>query len=271
MRTPVVGLIVASLTIYATASCASTILLYDQDFESPSNYSNDGGDVNIFDTVNDNYGGQPTGFEFAQAFTVETLNVSGSDRGTGTAAFGIGWSDPIGRGGNYAIGMLSDLQNDLLGLSFNVGDFAFLNFSVDVSSIDLSTFSGPFVPDGAVPEFQFRLYDNPTGANAIGSGTVLDEVTLTGTASDQTLFDWTNGVFGLSTDGNTNGNVILQIDLLSGGYAAFDNLRITASDTEGDVGGGDDDNLTVVSVPAAGVLFLTGLTLFAAGRRRVIS
>ena len=35
----------------------------------------------------------------------------------------------------------------------------------------------------------------------------------------------------LSTAGNTNGNVILRIDLLSGGYAAMDNFVVAASDT----------------------------------------
>ena len=223
--------VTALATVMSCSAHAASVTLYDQDFENPNGYRNDGGDVNIFRTVNDNYGGQPAGFSFAQAFTVETLNVSGSERGTGTAAFGTGWDDPSGTGENFAIGMLSDVQNDRLGLSFDVGIFPFFNVFVDVSSIDLSTFSGPFVPiDGLAPIFRFSLFDNPSGATTIGGGTLLDSVELQGTASPRTVFDWTAGAFGLSTDGNTNGNVTLQIDLLQGGYAAFDNLVLTADD-----------------------------------------
>jgi len=223
--------VILAVAISSNAFAAS-VTLYAQDFESPNGYRNDGGDVNIFRTVNDNYGGQPVGFGFAQAFTVETLNVSGSDRGTGTAAFGTGWSDPAGMGGDFAIGMLSNVQNDLLGLSFDVGTFPFFNVAVDVSSIDLSTFNGPFVPVGGLaPIFRFSLFDNPGGGLSVGAGTLLDSFDVTGTASPRTVFDWTSDTFGLSTAGNTNGNVVLQIDLLQGGYAAFDNLVLTASDT----------------------------------------
>ncbi|MBL3576298.1 hypothetical protein JMK10_19915 [Rhodovulum sulfidophilum] len=147
------------------------MVLYDQDFETPSSYQNDGGDLNIYRSVNENYGGQPAGFSFAQAFTVETLNVSGSHRRGGTAAFGSGWSDPAGIGGNFSIGMLSDRQNDLLGLSFDVGLFDFFNVSIDVSSIDLSTFGGPYVPeDGLAPIFRFSLFDNPGGGRRLAAG-----------------------------------------------------------------------------------------------------
>ena len=97
----------ASALIQAGAASAASVLLYQQDFETPAGYVNNGGDVNIFRPVNQLYGGQPAGFQFAQTFTVETLNVTGSARGAGTAAFGSGWSDPSGIGGNYAIGMLS--------------------------------------------------------------------------------------------------------------------------------------------------------------------
>jgi len=42
-------------------------------------------------------------------------------------------------------------------------------------------------------------------------------------------------VNGLDASGSTNGNVILQIDVLSGGYAAFDNIRVTAADVRAGV------------------------------------
>ncbi|WP_159980816.1 VPLPA-CTERM sorting domain-containing protein [Roseobacter cerasinus] len=249
----------------SSAVQAATIVLYDQDFENPVGYNNDGGDVSIFRNVNQHYGGQPPGFSFAQRFTVETLNVTGSARGGGTAAFGTGWSDPSGIGGDYAIGMLANRQSDLLGLSFDVGNLDFLNFRIDVSSIDLSTFSGPFVPDGAVPTFRFSLFDNPTGNLSVGTGTLLDQVDFTGTASAREVFDWSRGTFGLSTAGNTNGNVTFQIDLLPGaGYGAFDNLRIAASDDEGDVG----DDVSPVPLPASALLLGLGIASLGRLRRR---
>jgi len=256
--------VLASVLVLAVSSSvhAASITLYNQDFESPNGYQNDGGDVNIFRTVNDNYSGQPAGFTFAQTNTVETLNITGSNRGAGTAAFGTGWSDPDGIGGNFAIGMLSDVQNDLLGLSFDVGAFAFFNVAVDVSSIDLSTFNGPFIPaTGLAPIFRFSLFDNPGGGPTVGGGTLLDSFELTGTVSPRDVFDWTSSAFGLSTAGNTNGNVVLQIDLLEGGYAAFDNLVLTAADTP-------PPPLPTIPVPAGLPLIATAIGALAMLRRR---
>jgi hypothetical protein len=221
-------LIFSAAMAFASSAHAVTTILYDQDFENPAAFVNDGGDVNIFNSVNTLYGNQPSGFTFAQAFTVETLLVNGNQ------AFGTGYSDPSGIGGNYTLGMLSNLQNDKLGLSFNIGSNDFLNVRLDISSIDLSVFSGPFVPAGAEPVFEFTLFDNPGGATGlVGNGTVLSTLQATGTASAQTVFDWTEVLLPLDAAGNTNGNVTLQIDLLSGGYAALDNFTIAASDTPG--------------------------------------
>ncbi len=208
----------------------ATLVLCDQDFENPSGFVNDGGDVNIYRSVNTLYGNQPLGFTFAQAFSVETLFINGS------RAFGRGYSDPSGRGGNYALGMLASRNADLLGLSFDVGSNQFLNLRLDISSIDLSVFSGPFVTPGAVPFFEFTLYDNPSGTTGLGSGTILDVLRASGTASARDVFDWTEVLLPLNASGSTNGNVTLRIDLLSGGYAALDNMRIAASNIPGDVG-----------------------------------
>lgn len=247
--------------IFSISAVQATTILYNQNFENPVSFVNDAGDVNIFNNVNTLYGNQPPGFSFAQAFTVETLLV------TGNQAFGTGYSDPAGIAGNYALGMLSNLQNDLLALSFNIGSNQFLNVSLDISSIDLSVFSGPFVSPGAIPTFEFTLFDNPTGANGLGSGTILSSLQVSGTASAQTVFDWTNILLPLDATGNTNGNVTLRIDLLNGGYAALDNFIIAASDTPGDIGAPPN----VVSEPISLALLGLGIVGLAFSRQNKIS
>lgn len=237
--------------VFIALPAHATVTLYDQDFENPAAFVNDGGDVNIRNPVNTLYGNQPPGFSFAQANTVETLLI------TGNQAFGHGYSDPSGKGGNYALGMLSSVQNDLLGLSFNVGSNPFMNVRLDISSIDLSVFSGPFVTPGAVPTFEFTLYDNPGGLAGLGTGNILDTLQATGTASAQDVFDWTEVSLPLDTTGNTNGNVTLRIDLLDGGYAALDNFHITA-------------DVSPIPEPEIYAMFLAGLGLmgFMARRRK---
>lgn len=241
---------IATLSL-ASAAGASTTLLYAQDFERPTGFVNDGGDVNIFRTVNQLYGDQPLGFRFFQNFTTETLLIGG------TQAWGRGFQDPDGRGGRYALGLLSDANNDLLGLSFDIGAYRFLNFQLDISSIDLDRWGGPFVATGAVPAFRLSLYDNPGGATGLGSGALLSFVDVEGTpgANDYT-FDWTRHTVALDATGTTTGQVTLRIDLLRGGYAAMDNFRIAASDTPGDVGPPG-----AVPLPGTASLALVGLAL----------
>ncbi len=239
----------------AGAATASTTVLYAQDFENPTGFVNDGGDVNIFRTVNQLYGDQPVGFQFFQNFTTETLLIGG------TQAWGRGFQDPDGRGGRYALGLLSDANNDLLGLSFDVGAYQFLNFQLDISSIDLDRWGGAFVPAGAVPSFRLSLYDNPSGAVGLGSGGLLDSVDIVGSAGpNDYTFDWTRHTVALDATGNTNGLVTLRIDLLAGGYAAMDNFRIAASDTAGDTG--------TVPLPGTASLALLGLAFLARRRPR---
>ena len=252
------ALTVAALTMATGSAPAwSATTLYSQDFENPTGFVNDGGDVNIFRTVNQLYGNQPVGFTFAQNFTVETLLVGGN-----VAWGGNGFQDPQGRAGQYTLGLLSGVQNDLLGLAFNVGSNKFLNFRLDISSIDLSSWGGPFVPTGgAAPSFRFSLFDNPSGATGLGGGTELSFVDLTGSLSaNKYTFNWTNVVAALDATGNTNGNVILRIDLLSGGYAAMDNFVIAASDVSGEV--------PAIPEPQTWALMLGGLALIGASQRR---
>ncbi len=238
------------------AAMAASVTLYEQDFESPTSFPNSGIDASIA-PVNNLYPNQPPGFVFAQSGTVETLLI------TGTQAFGTGYSDPDGRGGNYALGMLSDVQDDRLGLSFNIGALQFLNFRIDISSIDLSGLGGPFVPaQGAAPTFRFSLFDNPTGAASTGTGTALSFVDASAPFNtSKSSFLWTTVNSGLSAAGNTNGNVTLQIDLLSGGYAAFDNITITADNVGGGVG--------AIPEPASWAMMIAGFGLVGATQRRI--
>ncbi|WP_404425271.1 hypothetical protein [Nibricoccus sp. IMCC34717] len=233
MRNTLIASAVTAFILPLAASAAT--VLYTQNFENPNpgSFQNDSNtDVNIYNGVNTLYGGQPSGFSFAQDWTVETLLVGGSN-----AWGGNGFKDPQNIAGKHALGMLSNVQNDILALAFNVGAFQFLNFQLDISSIDLNTWGGPFNPYLVKPKFRFSLHDNPGGSPSTTFGTELSFAEVTGNqAQNSYTFNWSNHINGLSTAGNTNGNVLLKIDLLEGGYAAMDNFRIVASDIKNDVG-----------------------------------
>jgi len=253
-----IAAIIAAFTL-AGVSQATTVL-YTQNFENPNltAFNAFSGPDASYASVNSIYNNQPAGFSFAQQYTVETLRVGGTQ-----AWGGAGFVDPQNKAGQYVISMLSNANDDLLGLSFNIGAYQFLNFQLDVSSIDLNFWGGRFVPNGGLaPSFRLSLYDNPTGAVGLGTSTLLDSVDIAGALSaSPNIFNWTNHIVGLDAAGNTNGNVTLVIDELSGGYAALDNFRIAASDIQGNVGG---------QVPEPASLALLGLGLAGLGfsRRR---
>lgn len=250
---------------FSTSSYSATIL-YTQNFENPVGFTVIGYYDVSSQQVNDLYANQPVGFAFAQQFTVETISLKGG------TAFGTGYTDSSGQGGNYSIAMLSTVQPDLLSLSFDVGAFDFLNFQLDVSRLGLDEINGsggPFA-NGA-PSFRFSLFDNPTGALGLsGNGTLLSTFDASGVDSvDNKTLNWTTLIAPLDAKNSTNGKVTLQIDLLSGGYATLDNFIIAASNVAGDV------TPPTNSVPDAGgtlallSLGLAGTVLMARRVRRV--
>lgn len=253
-----------ALSLFAVAGIAhadaSSITLYEQDFENPVNFAAGGYDDLSQQAVNDLYGNQPAGFAFAQDFTVETLLL------TGSAAFGTGYSDPGNKGGNYALGIQSGLgalsnQNDILALSFSADktSYNYFNFSMDFSSIGISGgFNSPFSVANEIPTLKFSLYDNPSGSSGLtGNGTLLGQVSVNGTGSDLGVLDWTNAQMSFDLGSSTNGSVTLQIDMTAGGYAAMDNFLITAS----------VDPLTPVPLGPSLPLLLTGLVALPLLRR----
>lgn len=241
------GLVAA---VAAPAAHAASVL-YSQDFEQPNGYVNDGGDVNIVRSVGQLYG-TPT-VQIDQAYSVETLRITGSD------AFGHGYSDPSGKGGNYAVSMLSSNQEDHLYFALNTGGYRYLNVSMDVSSIDVSVFGGPVGSTGQVPALGLTVWDNPTGQiiSAYGNGIWLDYVEASGVASTAPdVFEWTRLNFTLDLSkngGSVNNTVLLDMDLIAGGYAALDNLRFVASDRAGDMAVPEPGSLALVGVGAVGL------------------
>lgn len=241
----VFGLVAAA----AAPAAHAAAVLYNQDFEHPNGFVNDGGDVNIVRSVDQLYG-TPT-VRIGQANSVETLHITGSE------AFGHGYSDPSGKGGNYALSMLSSIQDDYLVFSFNAGSYRYLNVSMDISSIDVSVFGGPV--GTTAPTFELVAWDD-LGAQfnrLYGNGIWLDYADASGVASPAPdVFEWTRVNFTLDLSkngGSVDGNVLLAIDLIAGGYAALDNLRVVASDQAGDMAVPEPGSLALVGVGALGL------------------
>ncbi len=251
-RFPFAVAMVAALALPAQAAT----VLFTQDWEAPVGFVNDGGDMNILRTVNQNYANQPPGFTYWQPYTTEMLLVGGEQ------AFGVGFQDPQSIAGSHVVSMLSSAQDDRLGMAFSIGAQSFVNARMDISSIDLDRQGGPFVPaGGAAPVVRLRLYDNPGGVAGSPAGALLSFADATGVPGpNKWTFDWRNVVFALDAAGNTNGNVLLEVDLLAGGYAAMDNFVIAVSDRPGDV--------PVIPEPGTLALLLAGLGAVGCWARR---
>ena len=205
------------LAALASETTAQTVELYENDFETP-NVPLVKACGNAIDTreINFLYGG--TQGTFQQTFTVEAVLLDDPV-----------YSDPSGTGGTAAIGMVRDLEADLLALTFDTEGRAFLNVVMDLTSIDVEGCGGPF--GVAAPVYRLTLVDSPGGAFSFGSGTVLDTRDVAGVeAPDGFTTEWARRGAALDASASTDGTVTLVWDLIQSGYAAFDNLVITADD-----------------------------------------
>lgn len=205
---------------------AQTIELFVNDFSTPLSTpgGNCGPDLCIT-PVNTLWQGTGTGTggggTWKQVYTVETLLINGA---------GDIYTDSTGQGGDYCLGMLSTYQNDKVALTLFSDTLPYVNLYMDVSAIDLVACSGPFGTE--VPTFRVSVHDSPNGVfNINNPPPPLDVDTIVGIApsSDPHHFRWATVQTGLDVSGSTDGNISVMWDLLTSGYAAFDNLRIEAS------------------------------------------
>ncbi|MEM7254582.1 MAG: hypothetical protein AAF493_24465 [Pseudomonadota bacterium] len=199
-----------TMVFFTSGSAFATTVIFSQDFNSPVGWEQVVIPVAALDVsqqpVNDLYGAHTSGVSYAQGGTVETLHVTGGE------AFGTGYDDPSGEAGDYLLAML---RTDLLGISLSIGAVDSFHLSIDITSIDINGAGGPFnPPNGRESMFQISLFDNPSGAANTGSGTALDFVTGTTTLSATNVIDFTTLTHTFDATGVTNGNVILQIDLI---------------------------------------------------------
>jgi hypothetical protein len=226
-----------------TSASFASVTLYANDYESPNVpiTVNCGNSLDIR-TIDSLYG--YPGFQYDQINTVEAVQL---DDPSGL------YSNPMQMGGNYAIGMLSDFQDDRLYLTFNRQGLRYINVGFNLSSIDVSGCGGPF--GVGVPSLRVILRDSPSGDYTPGDA-VLDEAVATGVgAPDAWTFRWAYRTVDLDSRFATSDWITVEFDMMGSGYAAFDDLSIVASNTLGvvdtDVDGlpDDADNCPTVANP----------------------
>jgi hypothetical protein len=161
------------------------------------------------------------GFNFTQKNTVEAV-VIGDKEGK--------YSDPTGKGGKYAIGLLSQAQDDLLAISFTTTQ-KYLNVSFDMAGVELKNCGTPV--EAGAPSMQVSIYETPEqGFSIDGSnlGTLLQRQTVKGRKSrTSTTYDWTPSTVALTADRAGSRKVTVVFDALEGGYVVLDNLSIIES------------------------------------------
>jgi hypothetical protein len=212
------------LAAMQSPAASQTIILYQNNFEAPNVPLQANCATLDARGINSLYGTSQGTFE--QVNTVEGVLLKSPQ-----------YSDPSGIGGNYAIGMLANVQDDMLALTFDTQGKAYLNVAMDISGLDVPGCGGPF--GVAAPQYRLTLVNSPNGVFnfPVSSGTILSQQDVTGIAPpNQYTTNWSHQVVSLSTTGATDGKVTLVWDLRQSGYAVFDNLIVAASDTAGDVG-----------------------------------
>jgi len=222
---------------------AETLILYGNDFEAPN--VTPAATCATLDPLGINMLYGTADFVFNQINTVEAVLVEVTD-----AAGARVYADPEMKAGKYTLGMLSSVQDDMLSLTFDAKKLPFLNVGMDLSSIEVPGCGGPF--GVAIPRMKLSLLDSPEGMFD-WSQKVLSETTVEGVmAPNGFTFAWKRVVAALDASKSTDGHVSLVFNLEQSGYAAFDNLSITASTTasviDSDLDGkpDDDDNCRMV-------------------------
>lgn len=247
-----------AFVLLAYTVSGQTILLFENDFSAPNQtpVANCGPDLDAT-LVNTLWGGTGTGTGggglWAQTNTVETILINGPDNI---------YTDSLGIGGDYCLSMLSTFQDDRAALTLDCEELPFVNLYMDISAIDLVICGGPFLL--AQPSYHVMVFDSPGGVfDIFAPGTLLDEDTLFGIApgSDPYTFTWLSVATWLDVSTSTDGNVTVMLDLLTSGYAAFDNVEINASVSAEGI---HDANamgsaITAWPVPADDHLWLSGL------------
>lgn len=211
--------------VFSSPAHAQSVVLYQNDFNSPAVTPTVTCGLNLNQTSINTLYGTP-GFTFQQINTAETVIIGVS-----------GYSDPTGRGGTYALGMLRDVQDDRLSLTLNGQGYDFVNIQMDITTINPGGCGIP-AATGA-PTFNVRVYDSPSGTFNINTpGTLLDQDTISGaTVTSQTVYDWTTVVISLDISTATDYITVYWDVVGTAPYAIFDNLIITASNLAGSVGG----------------------------------
>ncbi len=248
---------------------ALEITIFDQDFETPRSFIGSNATAPDVDSrpPRDIHLSRSARAGIQSSVTVETINVTNSESTDPSAdqqfkSIG-GYTGDLDQSGNFLLGMLSDLEDDRFSLIFFFEELDFLNVQIDLTNLDLDCCGGQFHGPGVdtTPDFQFSLFTGRGNGNfQVVPDTLLDRKVFSPGASAPNVIDFTTFAFSLDASDASTGFGLLELDLLSGGYAGFDNLTVSFSDTP--VG------VSEVPLPASGLLLLSGLAGFGALKRR---
>lgn len=216
-------------------------LLYLNDFEDPNRrvFSSCGGGADIRDdAINILF--SKSGFKFHQQETVEVVHLDGLQRNLDHSEGDPIFENPQGVGGNFAIGMFSDQEEDKLSLTLDTHDFSFLNIGISLAAANLPGCGGPFTYENRSykPKVHVSVLDSPEleGDFNDWDEQPLDEGDLEGSeVSGSDLADlpfklnWGYDMIGLDVSSSSDGYVTIVFDLEGVPYAIFDDLIIVGS------------------------------------------